>query len=283
MSGRKQYQPSRRKLSKARASGYVAKSHELTICFSLLAVCILLRFGENPLLSFQRLMLKTAGAARDFHTNNMLVSVQDACAVWLSLVCPILLTVLLSTLLAELAQVGFAFSWESITMKLSRLNFGTGVKRLLGIQNGSESCFPSGLIYQLIKNLLILGIAAAVGWGEGIRLLIPLLSADLESAEESASAAGSFLWELSLAVICGFAFLGVADLLIARKRRTDRLRMDAEEFKQELRESEGDPEVRAMRRQLYQDLLQHGILEGIRQAKVVVMGTGKANFRPKSL
>src|SRR5262249_9228831 len=91
MAGAKRYPASRRRLEKARKDGDVAKSRELSICFQLLVCAFWVRAGGLGLSELRSLTEICAGGARDFHTNNMLVSFKDACLVWCGSVLPILL------------------------------------------------------------------------------------------------------------------------------------------------------------------------------------------------
>ena len=68
-----------------------------------------------------------------------------------------------------------------------------------------------------------------------------------------------------------FSVLGTTELLIERSRRKRRLQMDAEEFKRELRESEGNFEVKAVQRSLQQEILLHDLIQGVRKSKVVIV------------
>jgi type III secretion protein U len=48
--------------------------------------------------------------------------------------------------------------------------------------------------------------------------------------------------------------------------------MDVTEFRKEMRESEGDPELKGMRKQLFQESIFGSSLNAIRKAKVLVLG-----------
>jgi len=113
--------------------------------------------------------------------------------------------------------------------------------------------------------LIFLSIATAVVWP-----LFPELVGALE-IELLPAISLAVLWRLFLALAGSALLLGGLDLLSEQKKRRKRLRMDFEEFKRELREAEGDPEMKGMRKQLAHEILFHGFLQSIRRAKVVVV------------
>ncbi len=75
---------------------------------------------------------------------------------------------------------------------------------------------------------------------------------------------------LLLAALAAYALVAALDLLWARLRHLRRLRMSREELRQELRESEGDPQVRGRLRQLRLARSRRRMLAAVRQAAVVV-------------
>jgi type III secretion protein U len=80
--------------------------------------------------------------------------------------------------------------------------------------------------------------------------------------------AGAAGWTHALAVVL---LLGVLDLLWARRRHRQSLRMTRDEVRREHREQEGDPRHRAHRRAAHRQLLQAGRARGVEQATVVVV------------
>lgn len=56
-----------------------------------------------------------------------------------------------------------------------------------------------------------------------------------------------------------------------------RLGMDAEELKRELREDEGDPQQKGMRKRMYQEFISQSIVNGVRQAALLVLGRSSRN------
>ncbi|MFN8389337.1 MAG: EscU/YscU/HrcU family type III secretion system export apparatus switch protein [Bdellovibrionota bacterium] len=272
MSSNKRYNPSRKKLLRARRNGDVAKSRDLTGACQLvvgLAWCAWALYCCPQVTDF---LEECADRRQDFHTNNMLVSLGGAFATWGALELSLLGLLWCAAVLTQAAQVGVFFCWSSLELRWSRLNLIPGFGRILGIQPGAESLLPSGLIYEVCKTCGLLVLLVGSG-GLMIAFLIkPLYAARLAAPEEVQTAVALALLKVTSPLIAAAVLIGGGDLLLARFRRSRRLMMDAQELKRELRESEGNPELKGLRKQAHQELLHHGSLNAIRRASLVVVG-----------
>jgi flagellar biosynthesis protein FlhB len=272
MAGKRKFPPSRRKLEKARSEGDVAKSKEISSSFAVLALLTEFFFLPSAVIALRQFLERCVSRAEDFHTNNMLVSLRDAWEVLWRLGLPVLILPALAVLAAEISQVGFVLSWKSLQFRWSRLNVIRGLGRIVGIQAGSESLLPVGLIVETIKSAALILLVIGADVVSIAFLLGPVYAADAESVDGLMQTVYGLGLRIAGLCVLPVIALGTADLLLSRWRRRERLKMDAEEFKKELRESEGDPEFRGMRKHLHQELLRHGVLQGVRRARMIVMG-----------
>jgi type III secretion protein U len=175
-----------------------------------------------------------------------------------------------AVLLAEVFQVGVSVSPDSIAFRLSRLDLGKGLKRLFGL-DGEESGFPARLAYDVLKTALTVFGGVALG----ALVLISCRGLYLQPAidvQGCVAAVGIAIREELSWLIPVFLVIGSGDLLVARFRRMQRLRMDLDEFRREMRENEGNPELRGLRKQLHQELVVRNLVQGVRQASLVVLG-----------
>jgi flagellar biosynthesis protein FlhB len=63
---------------------------------------------------------------------------------------------------------------------------------------------------------------------------------------------------------------GIVDLLWSIKKRNQRLMMDYNEMIQDLKENEGNQEMKAMRRRAHQEILREADINRVRAAKVLL-------------
>jgi len=268
VSQEKQFDPSARKLKKAREDGDVAKSRELTAVFQLgvgFTIIYMLLFELD--LGRMLFELCLAGGAADGPEAvvEMVVSCLLIAGAWCV---PVVLCALAATVGAEALQVGCKVAFRSLSPSFSKLNPAKGLKRMFGLDSDSGGVLQ--IVYDVGKNLLLLLFLLFVTLWIGFELAIKQLS-DLERGVQ-------FVWLMSsLSRFASVGLFSVAllagiDLLYQRWKRRKRLRMDVQEMKRELKDSDGDPQLRGMRKQLYQEVLLHGMLEDVRKAKVIVVG-----------
>lgn len=263
---------SAKRLREARKKGDVAKSSTLSGAAGLSAFTLCAFFQHQSWVNLRSFMEKSLLLEADFHSKHMLVSGTDALGLLLSFVGPFFLTMSFLAIATEIAQVGFVFSLESLKPKFEKCNLFRGLARILGVQEEESS---NTLLRDLLKHsvhLLVLG-SMFLGVLAGSRRI--LLAQDYQSAGEVLEVSALVIGILLVSSLLVLFVLGLVDLSFQRLQRAKRLRMSVEEFRQEHRESQGDPETRGMRKQLHQEILLHGLVQQVRRAAVVVRGRGR--------
>ena len=140
----------------------------------------------------------------------------------------------LGAIAATLLQTGLNVSAKGLVPKPSKLSPLAGAKRLFGM--------PA--LEELARTLLKLGACGgALWWSFGDPEVITAALA-AGPADLAASLSGLLLRVLT-AGLGGLAVVAALDLAWVRLRRLKRLRMSLEEVKQESKDSEGDPHIRA--------------------------------------
>ncbi|MCB0358647.1 MAG: EscU/YscU/HrcU family type III secretion system export apparatus switch protein [Bdellovibrionales bacterium] len=276
MAGEKKYEPTRRKLEKARRDGDFAKSqvfgNALRVCCGLLV----LRWIQSDFAQLARLSEGLWGVGADFSSRNVLRLAACAIANCSLILGKFLLVVFLVAVFVEVLQVGCSVSFRGLSFRGSRLNLTAGLKRVLhfGGPEGSAG-FPAGLLFEVCKHWV--GIVSGLAF---LTLVVGLLCREFVIAGELSSEVIRLLAErwvcwttFGLAgALLGF---GLFDRSRARRRRLLRLRMDANEIRQEFREQEGSPEQHALRKQLHREVITRSIEDSIRRARVLVVSKTK--------
>jgi flagellar biosynthetic protein FlhB len=162
-------------------------------------------------------------------------------------------------LAATLLQTRGLVSAKGIAPQVSRINPLAALKRLFG---------PDGAI-EFLRTLLKLAlVGAALWWAVGdpatLGALLYLPPAALLAA------GGRAALDLALAALAVFALIAALDWLWVRWRHLDRLRMSRQDLKEESRESEGDPQIKARLRQLRQQRARGRMMAAVPRAAVVV-------------
>ena len=176
------------------------------------------------------------------------------------LVVPVVGAAALVAAAVGLVQTGGGVAFSKLAPDLSRANPFTGLKNLL---NGQRAL---ALLRALVAALVVAWLA--------VRLTIDH-AADFANAAGDARAAGGIAAALAkrlgwLAALVAVALAGL-DLVVTRWAWLRRHRMTRDEVKRELREAEGDPELRAARRRAHQEMLAGAMLNAVKDATLVIV------------
>lgn len=256
---------SARKLQQAREKGDVPKSADLPQAMSLIGACAVIALaGPSICMNLAEALLPFIA-----HPEQLLNSLDGDGGVTifrdlLMAVLPILIMVMAGALVLGVAgnvmQTGFMFTTAKLKPNFALLNPLAGFKRLFG---------PDALI-QFGKTLLKLIVTGFIVYA----ILKPRLNGIVSLASMSPAMvlpyARDILFALAMAV-CIFLFIGGgADYMLQRFRFMQKMKMSKEEQKEEYKQTEGDPHIKAKLRQLRMEKGRRRMMANVQTATVVV-------------
>jgi len=255
--------PTPRRRSKARERGEVARSVEVSAALGLLAaLCVVALAGARQFATLKAVVARGLRAPElsDLGPAAAGEIVGAAFSAGAAVVFPIMVAVAVLAIASNLVQVGFIFSGEPIKPQLQRINPVAGLQRV----------FSRRLVVEGLKGLIKTGIVAAVIYvsvKDELPLIISLGAMPLPAA---AGAVGGLALRVGLRVALAFIIVAGADCLYQRLEHEQRLRMTRQELKDDLKETEGDPHIRARVRERARQVLREGTTSELSQATVVV-------------
>ncbi len=252
-----------RRLEKAREEGQVARSRELTT-FMLLAAGLGGLWGMGNTLAQQlgvameQSFLFERGQALEIE--RMLSNTWELGENALMGLVPFFLLMVVVALAAPMMLGGLLISTKSLTPKFSKLNPAKGLKRMLSAQAMAE-------LAKVITKALVIG-SVLFGF---LASAVPEFIALMELSIEKALHGGLML----VAQACGLMILAlfapvVIDVPYQLWNHAKQLRMTKEEVKQEMKESDGDPQIKARIRAQQQAMARKRMMANIATADVVV-------------
>lgn len=252
-----------RRLQQARERGDHPRSQELaTAAVFLGALLTLLALGGWIAGAFRgwfihRLQLVAQGQGMaDQLLHAFGISLLEA----LAYASPVILACLLAGFIAP-AVMGFGFSSEALSPNLERLSPLAGIKRLWGTQAIGE------LVKSVLRVLLLGSIAVAY-----FRIAYPDLLALMHEPLDTAVPRGAgMILGLMLAMGLGIGLLAALDAPFQWWQWKRRLRMTRQELIEEMKESEGRPEVKSQIRRLQQEMSRKRMMDEVPRADVVVV------------
>ncbi len=255
--------PTPKKLEEARKKGQVPMSREINNFVMLLAgALVLLAMGPAMMSDLAVLMRTYIEHAHDMPEvpGGFQFVVIEALREVLKIIMLPLLFLIAAAFVGPFIQVGPLFAPEVIKMDVSKISPMKGFSRLFSLKS----------IMEFVKGLLKIAIVSAVGFlilkpffgtiDHLVGLPVPLMM------DETMSLITRMLIGLLFVVF----IIAVLDLVYQRYEHMKKMRMTKQELKDEYRQSEGDPHVKAKLRQLRQEKARARMMQAVPDATVII-------------
>ena len=252
-----------KRIQEARDKGQISRSRELTTMALLMTSAMaFLLMGEQLSESLQILMRDNFIIERrhlydDIFVYNALLQSGKNVLIDFS---PFLLIIIAAAFFAPMLVGGWLFSPQAIAFKWDKLDPFAGIKRLFSANSLME------LVKALAKFLLITGLAMLMLWHH-IFDLINLGQNGLHPGLQDATSLvlGSFF------VVClGTILIATIDVPFQLWNHSKQLKMTKQQLKDEMKETEGKPEVKSQIRALQQELANRRMMEAVPEADVII-------------
>lgn len=258
-------QPTGKRLSEARGKGSIAFSPDLNNAASLLFGFVLLyAMGISTYNGIYKTMKSSLGhlVCKDF-TPELLVNIFISQVYELvKILSPILGGLLLIGLATSYLQVGFMFNFGLLKPNLSKLNILSGVKNLFSTR------LLIKLIFSVLKLLVVGGVAFFFIKKEFCHANLTDII-DL-SLLEIFGMCIKLMYGLALRVSVALFILAILDFFYQKWQYKRNLRMTKNEVKEERKQQEGDPIIKAKIRSIQRQMAMKRMMASIPKSDVVV-------------
>ena len=253
--------PKRRQ--EARDKGQILKSVEVNTAVLLVAGAAFLQWampGMSATLFEMTRDLLDVSQVSDYTDVSLRHQMTHLAIEVLKLVSPIVLGILLVGVVSNVGQFGFLMSGHAIQPQLSRINPLEGAKRI----------FSARTLVELVKTIVKVVIVGFFAW-QALQDKGPLLIslADMQAGAAGFAVSGAIM-EVIWKVAAAFVVIAVADFAYQRWFYEKSLRMSKEEIKEEMKQSEGNPHMRARLRQRARALARQRMMQQVPTADVVI-------------
>lgn len=262
--GSKEFAPTERRLDEAREKGEIAIGRDLLAAAAYGALLLALLAAPGSLLR-----LATSGVVLLDQADSLVLRLDaDSPGLLGGLGLSVLLAIapwfglpMLAVILVLLAQRGLVFSAARLQPKLSRISPIEGAKRKFGL---------TGLFEFAKSSVKLAAISLILGLYLSARAEAILHSMHLAPGPV-AQLLGRMLIEFLALILVLQLMIGALDLFWQRFDHRRRLRMTRKEMTDEMKQSEGDPHVKAQRRQRAVDIASNRMLADVPTADVVIV------------
>jgi flagellar biosynthesis protein FlhB len=255
--------PTQKKLDEALERGDVAKSQEVNTWFVLAAATlILLSFSGSMSAGITKILGGLIGQAHNIPVDGrgLLHTMQSLGLQTIAVIAVPFVLLVLAAIAGNMIQHRLVWSAEQLKPKLHKISPGAGFKRL----------FSKIAVANFVKGLIKLGLIGAVMTG----LLWPKRDQLDAMVTMDPAAILALTRTLSLEmlgmVVAILAIVAAADYFFQYRQWYERQKMSVRELKEEFKQTEGDPAIKAKIRQLRQTRMRKRMMAAVPKASVII-------------
>ncbi|MBO9491743.1 flagellar biosynthesis protein FlhB [Endozoicomonas sp. G2_1] len=262
-SGERTEQPTAKKLSEARSKGQIARSKELGTMFVLVGSAVSLMFTGGLLVDalkgiMKRLFSLNRQEAMDVHALSQVIS--DAITVLIPPLAWIFVIIMLAAFIGNTLLGGMNFSWEAAAPKANKLSPIAGFKRMFGVQ----------AMVEFIKSLLKFFVVAITSYFLLYGLFEQILGLSKEAIPINFAHAVELLLWMFFALTLSLVIIAVVDAPYQVWNHNRELKMTKQEVKDEMKNTEGSPEIKGRIRKTQYEMSQRRMMAEVPNADVVI-------------
>ncbi len=256
-------EPTGKRLEDAQKKGQIARSRELnTFAILMTSAALFMMLGKEIGSGMIAMMRTQFQLSREviFDTASPIIHLKQVMMDGLLLIAPFLAAMVIVAIIAPLALGGWVFSWDAITPKFEKMDPIKGVARLFAVH---------GLIEMgkaLLKFLLIFIVAIVLAK----RFLTGLVGLGNEPLEQSISHGFGIIGDCFLILSASLSAVVLFDVPFQLWEHSKKLKMTLQEIKDEMKESEGSPEVKGRIRRMQMEMAQNRMMTEVPKADVII-------------
>lgn len=250
--------PSQKRLQRAREAGHAPQSRDATMLAGLAAATLAL--ATLAPIQARSLGHRLSGFLSESHAADPRQAITAALLALGWAVAPLIAAIIAASIAATLAQTGFLFRPAALMPDLARLNPARGFKRVFG----------ASVLLESGKSILKLALVSALLWsamaamGPGLVFALQLDAAHLLDGTLRG------VLRLMFGLLAGQAAIAGLDLVLGRIKHSRSLRMSRQDVRDEHKESDGDPQVKARIKQLRRQRSRRRMMAAVPRATVVI-------------
>ena len=255
--------PTERKLRNAREEGQVARSVELPAAAVTIGAILTLFFMGGYWIK-QMAEIFASGFKFDRKTLDnpdlMVTAFAHQIGEAFLLIVPVLLVTAVLAILSSGATGGYLFSLKNTLPKFSKLSLLSGFKRMFGANAAIE----------LLKAILKFSLVTIVLWALVSRQMDPMMQLGQMAIEPALAAAGWMIAESALWLSLSLLVIALIDAPYQKYSFIKRMRMTKQEVKDEMKDMEGQPEVKQQIRRRQREMANNRMIQKVQDADVVI-------------
>ena len=257
--------PTEKKRRESREEGQVAFSRELPSA-ALLAGILLTLIATSPLIldAFREMttqIFREMSKADELSIGSLYDLSGEIFSTLLPAFAPFAAIIVLVGILASVLQVGVHITLKAIAPKFNKISPLTGLKRLFSTQSLAD-------FLKSMAKLIIVGIVGYITYMDKITELNGLSVATPEAILEYNF---TVVAEVSGKIVLALVAIAIFDYLYQRWHHEKQLMMTKQEVKEETKQTEGDPQLKARIRQIQREMSNARMMQEVPKADALIV------------
>lgn len=255
-------EPTAKKRADAKKKGQVGRSTDMNAAFVLLIGFALL----NALWEFIYKKI-AAYAAYIFSHLNQPVDTENVIRIFIGIIellaqtaLPVMIAIMIMGLSINFYQVGLNFNTEAIGFKLDKLNPINGFGRI----------FSKRSLVELVKSLMKIAIIGFFLYDFLIDHLMEMPQFIYFDLTTSLAQISDIIFKMAFEVVGVIMIVGFMDYGYQKWQTTQDLKMSKQEVKDEMKQSEGDPQIKGKIKQKQRQMAMARMMQEVPKADVIV-------------
>lgn len=252
-----------KKLSQAREKGQVVRSKELATTLVLTATgAAFLAFGDELARAMAKLMHRLFNLTRDevFDVDALFLVISTNIVPIFWPLLGIMICGFIAGIVGNILMGGLVFSGESIRPKLSKMSPKAGLKRMMG---------PQAMV-ELVKSIGKVGVVVTIAIMALKTRFLEIMEFSLQPLDISVMASLDFLSGIFIWLCASLIIIVAIDVPYQYWKHAKELRMTKQEVKDEMKDVNGNPQLKGKIRQMQMEMAQRRMMSDIPDADVII-------------
>ena len=257
--------PTEKKRRESREEGQVAFSKELSSA-ALLAGIVLTLVATSPIIldAMRQLMsqiFRDLAQRKELSIDSIFTLSGEIFSIILPAFAPFVAVIIFVGIFASVLQVGVMITFKAISPKFNKISPLTGLKRL----------FSSQSLADFLKSMAKLIIVGFVGYLTYIEKITELNGLSVSTPESILIYNFTVVAEVAGKIVLALVAIAIFDYFYQRWHHEQQLMMTKQEVKDETKQTEGDPQLKARIRQIQREMSNARMMQEVPKADAVIV------------
>jgi len=257
--------PTEKKRRESREEGQVAFSKELSSA-ALLAGIVLTLVATSPIIldAMRQLMsqiFRDLAQRKEVSIDSIFTLSGEILSIILPAFAPFATVIIFAGIFASVLQVGVMITFKAISPKFNKISPLTGLKRL----------FSSQSLADFLKSMAKLIIVGFVGYLTYIDKITELNGLSVSTPESILIYNFTVVAEVAGKIVLALVAIAIFDYFYQRWHHEQQLMMTKQEVKDETKQTEGDPQLKARIRQIQREMSNARMMQEVPKADAVIV------------